>query len=313
MQPVKAIHSMRPQPPAVVAHLVSDGGYAVGACTQVLSTPKNSERQGIVMMPRSSRSMRNTVTLSRDCEQPVPAPALAPGSPAMSPTNVQLSSSSIWVAATPSQRRPGLNISLGTEDAQTSIERWTGAAMSTPKNIDRRDMSGSVLLGTPLWRGSAAATAPSFAQVPQTPTEAKRPSAPAYAEVSTPSNGSVTFARRQCAEITMDTDTAEAASPTNSGPGIAPTPTNASRSTPSGGCVRLMMPRSSRSIRYVMQEFHSSEAPAPGPALVPCPPQEARYVRPVSRGGLKAVTVMSPCGPSGPVPTFVAAAPSACN
>ena len=35
-----------------------------------------------------------------------------------------------------------------------------------------QDMSGSVLLGTPLWRGSAAAMAPSFAQVPQTPTEA---------------------------------------------------------------------------------------------------------------------------------------------
>jgi len=125
-----------------------------GAACQlsILPTPKNSERGSSgcvrVMMPRSSHSMRHNVIQARGGEQAdVVSDNLAQPSPAAG-------------CGTPSRRGAvGVPTALG-DEVEHSTVRWDSGPLATPKNGERRDLSGSVQLMAPLWRGSGAAPAP---------------------------------------------------------------------------------------------------------------------------------------------------------
>lgn len=124
-------------------------------------TPTNSCRRSsdaaVVMMPRSSRSMRQHVLQARNAEEvdAVAEPELL-GSSMMLARQMTPSSSS-----TPAARRASFSgvVSLGSEVVQGSVgSMWNTNGLSTPKNSDRRDLAGSVQQNVPLWRGSAVAT-----------------------------------------------------------------------------------------------------------------------------------------------------------
>lgn len=119
---------------------------------QSMPTPKNSDRSGVngslrMMMPRSSRSIRGTVLVSRGSAEASAAGAddsLSPRRPQTSPAgNAHL------------VQRAGYPVTpLGQEVAMVSRSLDAGP-LSTPKNRDRRDMNSSMELGIPAFRGSA--------------------------------------------------------------------------------------------------------------------------------------------------------------
>jgi len=123
-------------------------------------TPTNSCRRSadaaVVMMPRSSRSMRQHVLQARTAEEvdAVGEPELLGSSLLLSRAMTPSSSS------TPTARRASfLGVAaLGSEVVQGSAGiTWVANGLSTPKNADRRDLTGSVQQNVPLWRGSAVA------------------------------------------------------------------------------------------------------------------------------------------------------------
>lgn len=116
-----------------------------------LGTPRNSGRKSSntmsLMLPRSSRSIRHSVMAARDAgatrQSMVPdsAPVL-----------------SLVAKATPSTpaRRSIPVAPLGAEVVNATSSWQCGTTgLTTPMNVDRRDLNGSLQLNAPLWRGSA--------------------------------------------------------------------------------------------------------------------------------------------------------------
>mmetsp|Transcript_64311 Transcript_64311/g.112147 ORF Transcript_64311/g.112147 Transcript_64311/m.112147 type:complete len:320 (+) Transcript_64311:84-1043(+) len=123
------------------------------AVHQSMPTPKNSDRSGVngsmrMMMPRSSRSIRGTVLVSRGSAA---ASAEAGADDSVSPRRPNTSPAGNAHLA----QRAGYPVApLGQEVAMVSRSLDSGP-LSTPKNRDRRDMNCSMELGIPSFRGSA--------------------------------------------------------------------------------------------------------------------------------------------------------------
>jgi len=127
-------------------------------------TPTNSSRRNsdaaVVMMPRSSRSMRMNVLHARNAEE-VDAVVLP-----LEPELLQNRPLTPASASGPVSRRASFVgvAMLSSEVMQGSAQTWVTNGLSTPKNSDRRDIIGSVQQNIPLWRGSAVA-----AEAPRSP------------------------------------------------------------------------------------------------------------------------------------------------
>mmetsp|Transcript_18202 Transcript_18202/g.57844 ORF Transcript_18202/g.57844 Transcript_18202/m.57844 type:complete len:428 (-) Transcript_18202:146-1429(-) len=125
---------------------VEVGDEPSGGHRAELATPKHSDRRGSgnmrVMLPRSSRSIRNNVLQARGTEETDIVPDLTQQPvPPSGPT-------------TPAGRRKAPVPVLGEDVMGGAASNWSCGPMATPKNGERRDMTASVQLMTPLWRGS---------------------------------------------------------------------------------------------------------------------------------------------------------------
>lgn len=162
-----------------------------------------------------------------------------------------------------SARRPSFVVTLGQEAMQAPVTTWVPNALSTPKNCDRRDMVGSVESMTPLWRGSGAeslhfAVARQAAPVMTSPTGGMTmgyPRADGLAMTmpvapATPSSLSI----RAQAPVLMEDGSALTADASL----LLGTPKNSERLDASGRA-RVMMPRSSHSIRNTFIQASAGE------------------------------------------------------
>lgn len=170
-----------------VAPLVLNSSYAV-ACDVAdaaechvpgsLPTPTNADRK--IMMARSSRSVRGNVLVSRfdreeaqlcassngGCAAAPPQTQAAPATAALSgscdvgepPRPITAPPAPSAGAQTPFRRKLS-NPALGVEVVQVpgGTASWDSGPLAAPKNGDRRDLGGSLRMGTPAFRGSGAA------------------------------------------------------------------------------------------------------------------------------------------------------------
>jgi len=232
----------------------------------VPQSPRNSTRQdssGAVMMPRSSRSIRNSVVQTRYVGQATAVAAQGPPPQTIRRPSLSLSSPP---SATPAP--------VDTEAAQ-SAGVWA-SGLATPKNSDRRDLNGSVQLMVPLWRGSAvevaapkhevaqsSGTAPSSVAIAPTLTTQVAPVAPP---------GPPTPSRRASAGLSLCDDVEDSSGTCSWASGPLSTPKNSDRNDGSGGSSRLMMPRSTRSMRHSVVQARDQEESDVVPELLPQPP-----------------------------------------
>lgn len=182
-------------------------GYETGMAPP---TPTNSIRRAtnanVLMMPRSNRSMRHNVLQARNAEEidtvPLaPQPALLPSRPATATAS--------GVSSTLMERRAALlggGLSLGADVMQTSTSTWVANGLSTPKNRDRRDLTGSVECMAPLWRGSASDMVPLHVQAARPPmmTSPPRGTQCGYARPDLPMSPTLTMSSPvHCASPTL--------------------------------------------------------------------------------------------------------------
>jgi len=123
----------------------------------VVSTPTNSARRtsgggGMsLMMPRSTRSLRHSVMEAREVtQQPMIAEPAQPR-PATAPVVAAQ-----FDVSKPIQRRAVPIAPLVVEVVGgAGVSQSCPTGLTTPMNVDRRDLNNSLQLNTPLWRGSA--------------------------------------------------------------------------------------------------------------------------------------------------------------
>lgn len=244
----------RPSTPSALGFGLDFGQAPASASESGMAppTPTNSSRatsdQRTMMMPRSSRSMRQNVLQARGAEE-VDAVALPIEMPARPATSSGMAARAGFVGVA----------SLGTEVVSTSVttSTWIANGLSTPKNLDRRDLNGSVEQMIPLWRGSASDAAPLhvLASRPQTALVSS-PTHTVQLQRGYPTAPSPPMNRMQAPSLCEEDAGIIVAAPLLMG-----TPKHSERFNMSGG-VRVMMPRSNHSIRSRLIEVTSDGSPA---------------------------------------------------